>query len=462
MLTFNIETIRVDHEYFSRKAIKSLDIIAVGAGIARLTAGLALARTGHRVTILESVPNLVEAGAGIQIAPNASRILHGLGVLEEVMEHASVFTNVSIRKSGCRILTSHAVTAVDPTFLPRAKVENGGTGETIWFQGDVLIAADGIRSTVRSQMVIAGGHEDRPVPTGDAAYRLLIPKEKIKQDKVLLEMMEKDVAVRYMGPGKHVMTYPLRHNTLYNLVLLHPTGAKKPLGDTQDSWTTKGDRREMIDMYKEWSPAVRAWLEHADNEVLEWDLYTHPALPTWVQGSVALIGDACHPMLPYVAQGAANAMEDAAVLAAAFTCTSDVQLALGVYERVRKDRAEKIAASAAATREVLHLHDGPGQIKRDEAIRNASRKSGDHPDKWGNQKWQDYMWGIDVVKDTIEKWDQPVSGSGDSARVAWSVSRVQDKSYGLYVMIKYIAFAVCWWGAIHQVKWWFSPALRDL
>lgn len=96
-ITFNMETIRVDHNYYSRKAIRSLDIVVVGAGIAGLTAGLAFARTGHRVTVLESVPNLCEVGAGIQIAPNASRILHGLGVLGEVMEHASVLTNVSIR-----------------------------------------------------------------------------------------------------------------------------------------------------------------------------------------------------------------------------------------------------------------------------------------------------------------------------------------------------------------------------
>lgn len=92
-----METLRVDHDYYSHKAVKSLDIIVVGAGIAGLTTGLALARSGHRITILESVPSLGEVGAGIQIAPNASRILHGLGVLEEVMEHASLLTNVSIR-----------------------------------------------------------------------------------------------------------------------------------------------------------------------------------------------------------------------------------------------------------------------------------------------------------------------------------------------------------------------------
>lgn len=370
------------------------------------------------------------------------------------------------REIGCRILTSHAVTAVDSTFSPRVRVKWGGSGKTVWFRGDVVIGADGIKSVVRRQMVIASGHEDCPVPTGDAAYRLLIPKEKIEQDKALLEMMGKDVAVRYMGPRGHVMAYPLRHNTLYNLVLVHPMGAKKkkPLGggDTPDSWTTKGNRKEMLDIYKEWSPAVCSWLKHADDEVLEWDLYTHPPLPTWVRGSVALMGDACHPMLPYVAQGAANAMEDAAVLATAFTFTSDVRLALDVYEKARKDRAEQIAASAAVTRNVLHLPDGPEQTKRDEAIRNANRVSGDSPDRWGDQKWQDYMWGVDVVKDTVERWHELVLDSGNSARVSWPESHRQDKSYGVCVVIKYIAFAVCWWGATHLLAWWFNPAWRDV
>lgn len=279
-----MDTVRVYHNYYDRKAIKSLDIIVVGASIARLTAGLAFARIGHRVPVLESVPNLSEVGAGIQIAPNTSRVLHRLWVLGEAMERASVLTNVSIsyvelrslcaycfkdiinllvitipvqecklmankltrrgrerrdlddeemsssplmpslgykypalmsvihrgglhhtllkaaREIGCRILISHAVTAVDSTFLPRVKVEWEGNGKTVWFRGDVVIGADGIKSVVRRQMVIASGHEDYPVPTGNAAYRLLIPKEKIEQDKALPEMMGKDVAVLYMGP----------------------------------------------------------------------------------------------------------------------------------------------------------------------------------------------------------------------------------------------------------------------
>ncbi|TVY53818.1 FAD-dependent monooxygenase OpS4 [Lachnellula cervina] len=446
-----METLRDDGDLFTgRMAVRPLNVIINGAGIAGLTAGLALAQTGHSVTILECVSRITEIGAGIQLAPNASRILHRLGVLDEVMKETSVLSRVSIRrydsdeelnsaplmpsigdrygapmgvihrgdlqrillnaakKSGCQVLTSQTVMAADPSFSPRLQVRDNKTGTTSWFLGDLVLAADGIQSTLRKQMVLARGHKDQPTPTGDAAYRLLIPRERIQHDAMLLKMLDQDVAMRYMGPGGHIMAYPVMRNTVYNIVLLHP--AKTTTKDVENAWTTKGSRKEMMAFYSSWSPAISAWLEYADDEILEWTLNTYPPLPSWVQGSVALIGDACHSMLPYVAQGAANAMEDAAVLMTAFTCTADVPSALRIYEAVRKERAEKIAASAAATGQSLHLLNGPEQQKRDEAIRNAGKekqeKNTDHDDKWRDASWQDYMWRVDVMRETLEKWEE--------------------------------------------------------
>jgi salicylate hydroxylase len=281
----------------------------------------------------------------------------------------------------------------------------------LWFTGDLVIAADGIKSFCRKQMALTSGYaqSNRPYPTGDAAYRLLIPREKIQHDPELLAMLNQNVAMRYMGPGGHIMAYPLKENKVYNMVLIHPS---KATGDTEeDAWTTTGKRKDMTTFYGSWSPLIRKWLSYAgeaeEETIPEWTLNMYPPLPTWIQGGIALIGDACHPMLPYVAQGAANGIEDAAVIATALNCTSNVQLALRVYETVRKERAEKIAASASDTSRSLHLPDGPEQEKRDRTIRSAGRKEGpgdlDTADKWRDQQWQDFMWGVDVMRETVEK-----------------------------------------------------------
>ena len=275
-------------------------------------------------------------------------------------------------------------------------------------------------------MALAGGYaqSNRPYPTGDSAYRLLIPRKKIQHDPELLAMLNQNVAMRYMGPGGHIMAYPLKGNKVYNMVLIHPS---KTAGDTEeDAWTTTGKREDMMNFYASWSPLIRKWLSYAGEEneetIPEWTLNMYPPLPTWIQGGIALIGDACHPMLPYVAQGAANGIEDAAVIATALNCTSNIQLALRVYEIVRKDRAEKIAASASDTSRSLHLPDGPEQEKRDRTIRSAGRKegsgAGDTADKWRDQQWQDYMWGVDVMRETVERCAElNLAVMGESERV---------------------------------------------
>lgn len=289
-------------------------------------------------------------------------------------------------------------------------VQGDNAAESTWFSGDLIIAADGIRSICRQHVAETEGDtiQDRPCPTGDAAYRLLVPREKVQNDPELLAMLDRNVAMRYMGPRGHIMAYPLRGNTMYNMVLIHP--AKATGTADEDVWTTAGDRREMMDFYRNWSPKIQKWLSYAGGEILEWTLNTYAPLPTWVRGRIALVGDACHPMLPYVAQGAANAIEDAAVIAVALDCTPDVRSALALYEAVRKERAEKIAASALHTGQGLHLPDGLEQERRDESIRRAGSKDGsgmpDTVDKWTDQKWQDCMWGVDVMRETVDKWNE--------------------------------------------------------
>ncbi|KAH8673444.1 salicylate hydroxylase [Xylariales sp. PMI_506] len=439
-----MDTVRDDFSFAHRQAAQPLEIIIIGAGIGGLATGLGLARSGHRVTILEQAKEILEYGAGIQLPPNASRILNRFGVLEEVMGETNLLEKISIRrydndeelgviplmpgvsqkhgaplgvihrgdlqrilleaanKSGCQILTSRRVIRVDDSFLPWVQVEDG-----TWYSSDLVIAADGVKSSIRSQIAASCGSTDKFMSTGDSAYRLLIPRERLKHNPRALEKLEANSGIRWMGPGGHIMAYPVKNNSAYNVVLIHPAKVKQNTMLEKDSfWINPVSKREVLNCYRGWSSQVQEIISCVpDDEVIEWTMNTHPRLPRWVRGHVALIGDACHPMLPYVAQGAANAIEDAGVIVAALTCTSDVILALEVYEIIRKERGELIQASAAATRESLHLPEGDAQKARDEAIRKACQGEGRNPDRWADREWQYFMWSVDVMKDTIEQWD---------------------------------------------------------
>lgn len=164
----------------------------------------------------------------------------------------------------------------------------------------------------------------------------------------------------------------------------------------------------MLSFYKDWCPEVRNLLSYVpDGDVMEWTLNSHRPLPSWVENKIVLMGDACHPMLPYVAQGAAQAIEDAGVLQCVLTKASDsIPLALGVYESVRKARAEAVQGSAATTRKALHLPDGPEQRERDRKIQEAGKGEGENPDLWADKSFQEFMWGTDVMRDTIVRWPE--------------------------------------------------------
>lgn len=379
------------------------------------------------------------------MAPNNMRILGRLGVLEDVVKKCSFLERNSLRrwednaelgtaplmpkiadkfgaplgvihrgdlqmilleaakKGGVDIRVESKVMKVDGSFAARVQL---GDGE--WVEGDVVIAADGIKSDLRRQIAEHHGHKDHATPTGDAAYRILIPEEKLQHDEYALGLLKQNVGMRWMGPGGHIMAYPIKNNSVYNMVLLHP---EKPNLDPHagESWTRKGDKKEMLDLYRDWCLEVRRLLEYVpDGEVMEWTLNSHRALPSWHENKVVLMGDACHPMLPYVAQGAAQAIEDAGVLQCVLAKSStDIPLALQVYESVRKARGEAVQSSAGTSQKALHLPDGPEQRERDAKIKKASEgHGGENPDLWADTTFQDFMWGVDVMRDTITRWPE--------------------------------------------------------
>ncbi|EPS36478.1 hypothetical protein H072_9988 [Dactylellina haptotyla CBS 200.50] len=433
------------------KATCPLKVLVIGAGVGGLTAAIGLTLSGHKVVIYEAVPTIKEAGAGIQVAPNASRILERFGVLEEIKKDAIMMERNSLRgwkedveigwvplmpsvgekynaplmvvhradlqrillaravALGVRIHTSSPVVACSPNFSASIML---GSGE--WISGDIVIAADGIKSFVRAEIARRKGYKDTTVSTGDAAYRVVIDEERMRGDEEALKLLRGDVGSRWMGPGGHIMAYPVRSHKLYNMVLIHPI---RPQQIDTESWTSPGSKAEMLKTYAGWNSTVRHLLSYVpdDGEVMEWTLNSHSPLPSWVEGKFVLIGDACHPMLPYVAQGAANAIEDAAVLTVALGLMDSpekIKDALKAYEVIRKERGEAIQASARETQRILHLPDGKEQEERDRRIREsteAARREGNgekrNPDLWADQQWQEFMWGVDVMKDTMERWE---------------------------------------------------------
>ncbi|GAW26318.1 putative salicylate hydroxylase [Rosellinia necatrix] len=261
-------------------------------------------------------------------------------------------------------------------------------------------------------MAVASGHADHLVPAGELAYRFVLPIESVKHDEKIMALLKRNQGMRYMGPGGHIMAYPLRNNTLYNVVILRTADGDK---SQRTSWSTQARKGEIQEHYRGWCPMVRALISHAPSSgILETPMNNMPPLPTWVKGSIALAGDACHYMLPYVAQGASNAIEDAATLAMAFTCTGRVDLALETYQFVRKHRSEWIQAGAKTTGHVLHLPDGDEQRRRDESIRAASRGEGANPDQWNDKKSHEFMWRVDVMAETANRFRVMAPGtSGD-------------------------------------------------
>lgn len=261
-----------------------------------------------------------------------------------------------------------------------------------WLQKDVIIAADGIKSTVRKRMLALQGDAKQIRETGDAAWRLLISAEEIykRKDVDLIDMLESPIAFRWLGPAGHIVCYPVRNHKHLNVVFLHP---QKP--GTIESWTAKTDKREMIKFYESWNPRIRKFLDYVpDGEIVEWKLHDHDQLVTWIEGNVALMGDAAHPMLPYIAQGAAQAVEDGALLAICLSMvdkTDQINTVLKVYELMRKERAEIFQASAVQLRHTLHLPDGQQQQNRDNRLRSGF-EGGPYPDPWSDKSFQGWSW----------------------------------------------------------------------
>jgi salicylate hydroxylase len=363
-------------------------VAVIGGGIGGLGAALSLFRAGFDVQVYEQAHALREVGAGIQVSPNASRVLHGLGLADKLAElgvrpgahhqrrwddgrtllktplgdavikafgfphyqshRADVLSMLINAFPSERLHIGHRLVAfTDRGDCVNAEFKNGKRITT-----DALIGADGIHSTVRELLFGPAN----PHFTGCLAYRGLIPVERVKHLNVEVN------AQRWMGPGKHIVVYYVAAKRLLNFV-----GIVEQNTWTGESWTDRGDVKDLRAAFADWDPNLRTIIETID-ETFIWGLFDRMPLPRWSVDRVTLLGDAAHPMLPFMAQGAAQALEDGVSLTTCLSKIGDIAAAFAGYEKLRLPRTSRIQTMSAANKTRLHLPDGPAQQERDEKM----------------------------------------------------------------------------------------------
>jgi salicylate hydroxylase len=230
-------------------------------------------------------------------------------------------------------------------------------------RGDLLIGADGLKSMVRGQM-----QGVTPVTyTGDAAWRLVVPVDRLPPD-----ILERAMTL-FLGPGGHVVCYYLRAGTLMNFV-----GCVETDELSEESWTVKLPWDTLKTHYRGWHPAIQAIIDGADkDQCYRWSLFNRPPIRNWSTERVTLLGDSAHPTLPYLAQGAAMAIEDGAVLTRALAMSDSIPAALQLYQRNRVDRTARIVLQSSANRELFHL---PSVAEM--RARFANRDEGEDRNRW--------------------------------------------------------------------------------
>ncbi|MDJ0931982.1 FAD-dependent monooxygenase [Breoghania sp.] len=369
-------------------------VVVAGGGIGGLTAALALERAGFSVLVLERSEKLGEVGAGLQISPNAWRVLKSLDAtepLEKVLVKPDSIRIHSARAGGqigriplgetaehrygapyCVIHRGDLHKGLAETAMARpnidiqlgiaiADAEEDETGITVEIQGsegisshhaEALIAADGVWSTVRRRLLRLPSADY----SGRIAYRATFSTDQAPDLAGFTGL--------WMGENAHLVHYPIRSGSLINLVAIAE-------GDWHgETWSTPVDRDEVLQHFKNWPVTARHLLERPASS-LKWALCDIRPGTIWAEGRIALLGDAAHAMLPFMAQGAAMAIEDAHVVARCLAEEPDVDEALLTYERTRKDRVERVMRTARENARIYHMK-GLMAFLRDTGIRYLS------------------------------------------------------------------------------------------
>ncbi len=356
---------------------RSPHVIIVGAGIGGLTAALALLRQGIDVTVCEQAAALGEVGAGVQISANGNRVLWKLGLgpaLETVAwrpqgkvirlwntgqswplfdlgvesQERYGFPYLMFHRADLHGVLANAVREAKPdairlgahctsvTYDDASATAHFADGDTA--TGDVLIGADGIHSVVRRALF--GG--DAPAATGLMAWRGIVDVDRLPNGLL------PPVGANWVGPGGHVVHYFLRRGELLNFVAVRE-GSDWSI----ESWSTEGSVEECLADFAGWHETIHTLIRNLRTPY-KWALFSREPMARWRRGPVSLLGDACHPMLPFLAQGAVMAIEDGFVLARALAAYDDPEQALDAYETARHDRTARAVHGSAENLRRFH------------------------------------------------------------------------------------------------------------
>jgi len=364
-----------------------LKIAVIGGGIGGLSAALSLHQAGFAVDVYEQAPEMTEVGGGINMGPNAARILYRLGLREGLLregvlpvgshqrrwEDGRTLQRASLNPLceqlyGAPHITIHRadLLAVIAAGFPAERIHLGhrlvgladpGDRVEAWFDNgarisaDLLVGADGIHSAVRAALF----GEAAPRFTQCVAYRGLVPVERIAD--LGLELGSQS----WLGPGGHLVHYFVSGGRLLNFVgwTEHDTW-------NREDWTDRATIERALAAFESWHPQVRQIIAAADTCFI-WALFDREPLPRWSVGRTTLLGDACHPMHPFMGQGAAQAIEDGATLVACLLAGGDPAETLRRYERLRLPRVTRLQDMSRDNKGRFHLRDGPQQEARDAA-----------------------------------------------------------------------------------------------
>ncbi|KAI6291641.1 hypothetical protein MCOR06_005416 [Pyricularia oryzae] len=406
-----------------------LNIVIAGAGLGGLATSIALARRGHSVIVLEQAPKLDEVGAGIQIPPNSGRLLRRWGVFAQGEDLFTKPSCINFRRwqdgdligytdlgdfntrFGAPYCVAHRahlqrslharalelgvevrLDSLVVAYRPDDAAVELSNGEVV--QGDLIVAADGVKSIARNTLQPA--QTDEPCFTGFAAYRATVDAEKIASDPEIAWILEKPALNIWIGENRHVMSYTISAGKSFNMVLSHV--------DHSDPSTWKAETA-VADVNREfagWDPRLTKIISLITS-CIKWPLTNGRKLRSWVsRGSrLVILGDAAHAMVPYMSQGAAMAVEDGAALAVALNeaaALGDLPLALSRFEQERIERSGAMQEASMVNGLIWHFADGPEQQTRDRAMRAEveGRPFARSANQWSDPVTQWWAYGYDA------------------------------------------------------------------